>query len=341
VTLISHYQGCLLGTALGDSVLLPGEGLTRHRIKVRFPGALRHRLLGQRGMISDDTEHTFLLGQALLEAGEDPDRFARALARRLRWWLLSLPAGCGMATARGLLRSWLGFSPARSGVWSAGNGPAMRSALLGVRWSHDDLRRRAFVRASTLITHRDPQAEIAAQAVADAAAWIIRGDPPEHLWAAWRSPPADNAWIRIIAILEDHHCRGASLDEVAGALGCAKFVSGYAYHSVPIVLYAWLRHRHDPHGCLSAILACGGDTDTIGAMAGALLGIDDGPQGLPQDLIEQIIEWPLTTDRLRDMGSRLASDDHRPVSWQWMFQPLRNVLFLFVVLEHGFRRLFF
>ena len=290
-------------------------------------------------MISDDTEHTFLTGQALLEAGDDPGRFAHILARRLRWWLISLPGGCGMATAKGLLRSWIGIPPARSGVWSAGNGPAMRSALLGVRWSHDALHRRAFVRASTLITHRDPQAEIAAQAVADAAAWIVRGDPLEHLWAAWCSLQADAAWIRLMTILEEHHRRSASLDEVARALGCPEFVSGYAYHSVPIALYAWLRHRHDPHGCLAAILACGGDTDTIGAMAGALLGIDDGPQGLPPDFVEGILEWPLAIHRLKDLGTRLGSDCHRPVPWNWMFQPLRNVLFLFVVLAHGFRRL--
>ena len=336
---IDQYQGCLLGTAVGDSVLLPAEGLSRRRIVARFPGPVRHRLLGRWGMISDDTEHTFLTGQALLEAGDDPDRFARALARRLRWWLLSLPGGCGMATARGLLRSWLGISPARSGVWSAGNGPAMRSALLGVRWSHDDSRRRAFVRASTLITHRDPQAEIAAQAVADAAAWIVRGEPLEHLWAAWRSSQADTAWARLVTIMEDHHHRGASVDEVATALGCPEFVSGYAYHSVPIALYAWLRHRHDPRGCLSAILACGGDTDTIGAMAGALLGVEGGPKGLPQDFVEGILEWPLALHRLKALGSRLGADDPRPVSWSWMFQPFRNSVFLLVVLAHGFRRL--
>lgn len=335
-----RYRGCLLGTAVGDSALLPGEGLTRRRIAARFPGPLRHRLIGRRGMISDDTEHTFLTGQALLEAGDDPDRFARALARRLRWWLLSLPGGCGMATARGLLRSWVGFSPARSGVWSAGNGPAMRSALLGVWWSHNEVLRRAFVRASTLITHRDPQAEIAAQAVADSAAWIVRGDLMESLWAAWRSSQADDAWMRIIAMLEEHHRRNASLDEVAHALGCPEFVSGYAYHSVPIALYAWLRHRHDARGCLTAIFACGGDTDTVGAIAGALLGVDDGPEGLPQDLMEGILEWPMALHRLNEMGVRLGSDVHVPVSWTWMFQPPRNAMFLVVVLAHGFRRFF-
>ena len=339
MTPTDRYQGCLLGTAVGDSVLLPGEGLSRRRIAARFPGPLRHRLLGRRGMVSDDTEHTFLTGQALLEAGDDSDRFAHALARRLRWWLLSMPGGCGMATARGLLRSWVGFSPARSGVWSAGNGPAMRSAILGVRWSHDEVQRRAFVRASTLITHRDPQAEIAALAVADAAAWSVRGDPLESLWNAWRSTKADDAWLRIIAILEDHHRRSATLDEVAQALGCVDFVSGYAYHSVPIALYAWLRHRHDPRGCLTVILACGGDTDTVGAIAGALLGVDDGPEGLPKDLIDGILDWPLAPYRLKEMGLRLGTEVDTPVFWAWIFQPLRNIMFLLVILAHGFRRI--
>jgi ADP-ribosyl-[dinitrogen reductase] hydrolase len=334
-----RYRGCLLGTALGDSLLLPAEGLSRRRIAARFPGPLRHRFLGRRGMVSDDTEHAFLTGQALLEAGDDPDRFARALARRLRWWLVALPGGCGLATARGLLRSWIGIPPDRSGVWSAGNGPAMRSALLGVHWAQDAQRRHAWVRASTLITHRDPQAGIAAQAVADAAAWIVRGEPTEQLWTAWRQPQADAAWTSLVTILADHHRRDATVDEVARALGCPESVSGYAYHSVPLALYAWLRHRHDPRACFAAILACGGDTDTIGAMAGALMGLDDGPQGLPQDLLEGIRDWPLSLQRLRELGHRLSSDDPRPVPWGWPLQPLRNLLFVAIVLAHGFRRL--
>ncbi|TVS08433.1 MAG: hypothetical protein EA424_28605 [Planctomycetaceae bacterium] len=44
---------------------------------------------------------------------------------------LGLPAGVGMATARACLKLWLGFPPKRSGVDSAGNGPAMGKAVLG------------------------------------------------------------------------------------------------------------------------------------------------------------------------------------------------------------------
>jgi hypothetical protein len=50
---------------------------------------------------------------------------------RLRGWLLSLPAGIGFATLRAILKLWLGFPLNRSGVYSAGNGPAMRVAVIG------------------------------------------------------------------------------------------------------------------------------------------------------------------------------------------------------------------
>lgn len=51
--------GCLLGTAVGDALGLPSEGMSRMRIARRWKG-LRHRLVFGRGMFSDDTEHTLM-----------------------------------------------------------------------------------------------------------------------------------------------------------------------------------------------------------------------------------------------------------------------------------------
>jgi hypothetical protein len=79
---------------------------------------LRHRFLLGRGMFSDDTEHTCMVGQALLRAPHDADAFVRSLAWRLRWWLLGLPAGTGRATLRAVLNLWLGCS---RGGWSLGD----------------------------------------------------------------------------------------------------------------------------------------------------------------------------------------------------------------------------
>jgi len=120
-------------------------------------------------MTSDDTEHTCMVAQALLVSGGDVAVFAKSLAWQLRVWLLGLPAGIGVATLRALVRLWLGFSTDRSGVFSAGNAPAMRSAIVGVCYGHDSQKLRALVRAATRITHTDPKAEFGALAVALAA----------------------------------------------------------------------------------------------------------------------------------------------------------------------------
>ena len=58
---------------------------------------------------------------------------------------MGLPAGIGLATLRSILKLWL-FVPGRwRGVYSAGNGPAMRSALLGVCFAADEARIAALI----------------------------------------------------------------------------------------------------------------------------------------------------------------------------------------------------
>ncbi len=94
--MILPVTGAMLGCAVGDAIGLPYEGLTKQR-GVRLLGAPdHHRFVFGRGMVSDDTEHTCLVAQALCEAPTDPDLFARKLAARLRWWLAGLPAGIGL-----------------------------------------------------------------------------------------------------------------------------------------------------------------------------------------------------------------------------------------------------
>jgi ADP-ribosylglycohydrolase len=290
-------------------------------------------------MVSDDTEHAFLTAQALLIAGGDPERFARALAVRLRWWLLALPGGCGMATAKGLIRSWIGFSPARSGVQSACNGPSMRAAIIGVHWAEDPERLKSFMTASTLITHRDERALTAAMAVGIAARHCVRAGSIDDLVKAWRGLSSDPRWITIVDVLDRRLGLAGTVDEVASELGCPDYVTGFAFHSVPVALYAWLRHRGDPTMCIGSVLRCGGDTDTIGAIAGALLGAEGGCSVFPPAWQGRIADWPLSCSRLRAAGSALASGSSVPVGWWWPFLPIRNVVFIIIILMHGFRRL--
>jgi ADP-ribosyl-[dinitrogen reductase] hydrolase len=77
---LSTFVSVLLGTAEGDALGLPAEGMSRQRIRSRWRGKWQHRFLFGRGMVSDDTEHTLSVAQALLAHSDDPIAFQRCLA---------------------------------------------------------------------------------------------------------------------------------------------------------------------------------------------------------------------------------------------------------------------
>jgi len=58
----------------------------------------------------------------------------------------------------------------------------------------------------------------------------------------------------------------SSVAEFADELGLRRGVTGYAYHSVPVALHAWLRHAGDYRSALTTALDCGGDADTVGRL---------------------------------------------------------------------------
>jgi ADP-ribosyl-[dinitrogen reductase] hydrolase len=62
----------LLGTAIGDSLGLPAENLSRMQIQRRWPGPWSQRFVFGRGMVSDDTEHSVFVAQCLADWGASP-----------------------------------------------------------------------------------------------------------------------------------------------------------------------------------------------------------------------------------------------------------------------------
>lgn len=335
-----RIRGCLLGTAVGDALLLPYEGLSAKQIARHFPGNLRHRFFCHRGMLSDDTEHTIFIAQSWLRCGGDSGKFLRALAWRLRWWIACLPAGMGSATLRGCIRLWLGISPRRSGVMSAGNGAAMRTAVLGVLLPDDDARRREFVTVATEVTHRDHRALVGALAVAEASAWIVRAQSGEDLWARLHSCAEDDDWTSRLTLVQTALSEGRDMAWLGERLGCTWGITGYVYHTVPVALFVWMRYRTDGEAALTAVAQAGGDTDTIGAIVGALIGCDAGVIGFPQQWIDRIADWPLSINYVKRLSLALVHPSSPPPRWFWPAYPLRSLLFFLLVLSEGFLRIF-
>lgn len=346
-----RFRGLMIGTAVGDALGLPAEGISRQRVARLFKGPWRHRLLPGWGMISDDTEHTIFVAQALLAHSNNPERFMKRLGWSLRWWMLSVPAGIGLATLKAALKLWCGFGVHRSGVFSAGGGPVMRIAPIGALFAENTGAMLPFIEAATRITHTDPKALIGARAIAELAAWIIHDElnsrpEPDLLIDRLRRVAADEPeWNRLMDELRIACTEELSVEEFARRLGLEKGVTGYVYHLVPVVVHAWYRHFGDFPSALKAVLNCGGDTDTAGAIIGALAGATSGESGIPRHWITGIRDWPRNPGLCRRIADRLHQASmgdisaQQPVRYCWPALPLRNLTFLVIILLHGFRRL--
>ena len=333
----------LLGTALGDSLGLPSEGMSRRRIAKRWRGPLEQRFLFGYGMLSDDTEHTILASQSLFVCDGDPIVFQKRLASKLRWWFAGLPAGIGLATAKSIIKLWIGFPPGRNGVYSAGNGPVMRAPILGVYFAKDSERRADFVKASTLLTHTDPKATEAAMMAAECAAFATHGEfRNEVILARMKEVAVSPEWSQPIQQIEISLDQGASVKQFADEMGFSKGVSGYAVHTMTMVLFIWLKHRGDFSTIIREAIACGGDTDSVAAIAGGIAGAET--EAFNPLWLAIMIDMPYSINYITTLGSTLAeSSEFRvvipPPVANWLTIP-RNIVFFIAVLFHGFRRIF-
>ncbi|MCA9261103.1 MAG: ADP-ribosylglycohydrolase family protein [Planctomycetales bacterium] len=342
-----HVVGCLIGTAVGDALGLPYEGLSRSRAARLLGPPNRHRFLCGRGMFSDDAEHSCMVAQSMIAAGTDPGQFAIEFGRRLRWWMLSLPAGAGRATVHSCAKLWAGFPPDSSGVFSAGNGPSMRAAVIGS--FVDDLGQlTAIVRSATRITHSDPKAECGAIAVAIAAYYARHKSPVNHedylgCVAAAVGSKGDEL-VSLLKIAAQSAQDRQPTSEFAVQLGLNNGVTGYTYHTVPVAIHTWLSFPHDYRAAVTTAIECGGDADTTGAIVGGIVGTSTGEAGIPREWIESICDWPRSVAWIRMLAEKLAqtsdtSPGGPPPELNWLAIGGRNLVFLAIVLVHGFRRL--
>ena len=337
-----------MGAAVGDALGLPAEGLSRQQIAARSWSPWKHRLVGRGGMVSDDTEHTVFVAYAWMESDGDVDRFGRIMRRYLRRWLLCFPAGIGFATLRSIIKMWMGFGSEKCGVWSAGNGPAMRSALLGTLISDlDELR--VFVARSTTLTHSDPRAFVGAYAVARCAHAGIRGFDFEEeeileLLNALRDIARDDKeWQRLIDSMQSAHDQRMPVELFLETCGMGQGVSGYVYQTVPASIYAWLYHQADMFKALDSVLSSGGDTDTVGSICAAMCGAARGLDDVPGDWVENLRDWPISLSFLRSLAEKLVQGDSAKCLGAFFFLRLwfRNIFFTVVVFTHILWRIIF
>jgi ADP-ribosylglycohydrolase len=203
------------------------------------------------------------------------------------------------------------------------------------------------VRIATRVTHTDPKAEHGALAIALAAHIAareeeVRGDA----YVAKLESLLGEAGRETMELLRRAAASaqmGESTDAFARALGLETGVTGYMLHTVPVCIHAWLASPRDYRAAVTAMVACGGDTDTTAAIVGGIVGSAVGKEGIPAPWLEGLLEWPRSARWIEDLGTILgqSSRQHAPSPPPRAFGPwilARNAAFTLVVLAHVARR---
>jgi ADP-ribosyl-[dinitrogen reductase] hydrolase len=294
-------RGVVLGLACGDALGRPVEFSARSAIAAehgQLDEMVGHGTWNQpAGTITDDTEQALCIARSLVEQQDfDPGD----IADRFVAWYDSDPFDIGRMTMKSLSRLKHGDDWGEAGqrVWeqspegqNAGNGSVMRCPPLAIPYVDDWERLVAVSRQSSQITHADPRCTYGCAILNLTVAGFLE-DTDAPLQDALDCVGAD-APDELVAALEPL-ARGDSPDTLE--------TSGYVVHSLQTALHDGLSAESARDAIVTAVNR-GGDTDTIGAIAGAVAGARFGASTLPDRWLASLD----TTAELESLAEQLRS----------------------------------
>jgi len=276
----SKFLGAFIGTAVGDALGAPFEGYSRvapeeiETVAERLPVLTytddTHMMLGVaesllrcRGFDGEDMAHTFVRNyerEPYRGYGPGPPRIFRMIRDGVPW----------DEAAQRLYRGG-----------SFGNGSAMRAAPIGVFYCDNLETLRDVACASSQITHAHPLGRegAAIQSYAIALATVL--EPSSDFDRAEFLSELINFTSEKV-YREKLNKIGALMLQPDPEKAVLELGNGIeAFNSVPTAIYCFLTRPDSFMGAALGAISLGGDTDTIGAMTGAIsgayLGVDDIP----------------------------------------------------------------
>lgn len=306
----SKFVGCMLGTHVGDALGMPVEGYDYKAIEAYF-GELRQMLDARLGMgaYTDDTEMMIGVAESIVEfkgfnGADMADRFVNLFNHKRGY-------GQGTVNALSLIRNGIKWDSAGERVFdggSYGNGSSMRVAPIGAFYYDDADMLRKVAYASSLITHAHPLGKEGAALQAFAVAKAINLDPSEELDR--QSFIADlikfvsdegEIYRTKLQYVKELLEREPDKAEVISKLGN----DSSAPNSVTTAIYSFISHCDDFEDSVAYAVSLGGDTDTIGAMTGAISGGYHGKGGIPQSWLDVLENDEKGKDYIESLAEKL------------------------------------
>ncbi|MHC8319360.1 ADP-ribosylglycohydrolase family protein [Pseudomonas sp. GB2N2] len=313
MTALNRALGAFYGLALGDALGMPTQSLSRAEIQARFGEITHLQDAGPdqpiapnmpKGSITDDTEQAILVGELLIEGRGRIE--PSVLAQRLIQWEAVMQAKgsqdlLGPSTKRAIEMILAGHSPEEAGRYGTTNGAAMRITPVGISANVADPERfiRAVVQACQ-VTHNTTLGISSAAAVAAVVSAGINGmDLGEALnlgqqialqaerhghWVAGGRIASRISWARTISVDSDKAMLADLMYDVIGTSVASQESVVVSFALAQQVAVGEMNAFEAV--CMAASL--GGDTDTIAAILGAMLGACLGLESWPVEMIDEI-----------------------------------------------------
>ena len=315
---LSRAYGAFAGLALGDALGMPTQAMSPEQIRAVY-GRVTGLVDGDvsqpyapgmpAGSVTDDTEQALLIASLLVRGGgSSPGRvaldagdFSHAL---LSWEDSMIERGSldllGPSTKAALERVRAGEDPLTVGGVGTTNGAAMRVTPIGIAMPTADPEAFAdAVWSSCQVTHATRQgfqsAALVAAAVSLALDWpeASASDMTTLLWKAVSyvdSLPERGAWTPDPDVVAaTRRAMQLVANPASSSLECLVEQIGTSVasaHAIPMA-FALLARDPSPRALLDAA-NLGGDTDTIGAIAGAILGSMLGVEAFDAAMLTQV-----------------------------------------------------
>jgi len=313
VGLRERVLGCILGCAVGDALGAPYEGLWPHQIPdQRWLLADFAEIDGYpKGQYTDDTQLSVATVESLVASGDlSLPHLARSIARLWKRQAVVGPGGACTHAAQTFLRTG-DWTTCGAAVGQAGNGTAMRTAVLGLFFLEEPQRLPAAVADVSRITHHDPRSIAGGIAIAKAAQLLAsdQADLPLTFCAAIAETMAPFEPSFAISVQALPTLLGKRQDEALPRIAWAgmarpefqqPIITPFVIPTVLASLWCLLRHPDSWSRAVTNALQLGGDVDTLGAIVGALAGIRLGASDIPRHLADNVLD----SEKLQALAAR-------------------------------------
>lgn len=323
MSVIRRASGCLFGLAFGDALGAATEFLSVDAILARFPPSGPEQLEGDPARVTDDTQMTLAVGEALMQSSRPytPAALEKRLRQTLVAWLDSsennrAPGMTCLRACEGLEKGlpWQEATVASS----KGCGANMRVAPVGLlpsgKHGIPEPTRAAIAQFQAAMTHGHPTALAASDLTAQVIAALVTGCAPAQLPSRLRAYAQEQRttyhadWLGTLwqrtdtSSPEEFIARG--WDECLWVLGrldralqqqdrehdlCLATGAGWvAEEAFATGLLCFLLYPDDPQAAIRRAAVTSGDSDSIACLAGAFAGAYHGFAAWPKEWVKRI-----------------------------------------------------